>query len=417
MGIPYGPIGSHNLVWILGRPIAQCSPSMDASQGLIQSIGWIATGDLEPKVALDHIMEALGNMLPVLGAALAVVLLLSVMRLYLGKRASRKHDTGFSHQLTMFLLTLLGIVLVVLAMPLSEAMRVQLLSLFGLLLSAAVALSSTTILGNMMAGLMLRALRSFKAGDFIRCGEDFGRVTERGLLHTEVQTEDSDLTTLPNLRLVTTPYTVIRARGTIVTATVSLGYDVARSEIETHLLQAADDAGLEQGFVHVLELGDFSVVYRVGGMLTTVKQLLSTRSHLRGRIMDRLHEGGIEIASPTLMSTRAYRNTEVFVPEQDASASASASASERGLPANGAPSLDDLAFEKADKAASVEELGSRLAKTREELLIAQEARKNAKEADEQVDCARDVRMLELRLKRQELLFERRQKEMTQGEDE
>ncbi|MFT5291732.1 MAG: small conductance mechanosensitive channel [Planctomycetota bacterium] len=386
---------------------------MNASQVLISSIGWIAEEDPGKRSIRDRIWETLGDMGPVIGAALAVVLLLSVTHFLLGKRASRKNDSGFGHQLTMFLLTLLGIVLVILALPVTEAMQAQLLSLFGLLLSAAIALSSTTILGNMMAGLMLRALRSFKTGDFIRCGEDFGRVTERGLLHTELQTEDSDLTTLPNLRLVTTPYSVIRAKGTIVTASVSLGYDISRTEIEAHLLQAAEDAGLEKGFVQVLELGDFSVVYRVGGMLTSVKQLLSTRSLLRGRVMDRLHEGGLEIASPTLMSTRAYRNTETFVPEQDASASAAELASLQ----NDTPRLDDLAFEKADKAASVEELVTRVAKTKDELLNAQETHRKAKGVSEKADCARDASMLEIRLERQELLLEHRQQEMTQGEDE
>ena len=45
-------------------------------------------------------------------------------------------------------------------------------------------------IGNVMAGLMLRAVRNFRTGDFVRVEKHFGRVTERGLLHTEIQTED-----------------------------------------------------------------------------------------------------------------------------------------------------------------------------------------------------------------------------------
>ena len=62
----------------------------------------------------------------------------------------------------------------------------------------------------------LRAVRNFRMGDFIRVAEHFGRVSERGLFHTEIQTENRDLTTLPNLFLVTHPVTTIRTSGTIV---------------------------------------------------------------------------------------------------------------------------------------------------------------------------------------------------------
>jgi len=36
-------------------------------------------------------------------------------------------------------------------------------------------------------------------------GDYFGRVTERGLFHVEIQTEDRDLATLPNMFLVSQP--------------------------------------------------------------------------------------------------------------------------------------------------------------------------------------------------------------------
>jgi len=64
-------------------------------------------------------------------------------------------------------------------LPIEQSKRAQLLSLLGILLSGAIALSSTTFLGNAMAGLMLRALNNFKAGDFLSVKEEFGRVTER----------------------------------------------------------------------------------------------------------------------------------------------------------------------------------------------------------------------------------------------
>jgi hypothetical protein len=40
---------------------------------------------------------------------------------------------------------------------------------------------------------LLRWVRHFKAGDFIEVKVLFGRVTERGLFHSEIQNEEHDL--------------------------------------------------------------------------------------------------------------------------------------------------------------------------------------------------------------------------------
>jgi small conductance mechanosensitive channel len=117
-------------------------------------------------------------------------------------------------ELIMLVLTVAAAAILILTLPIAESTRGQILSLLGLAVTATIALSSTTFIGNVMAGLMLRALHNFRAGDFLKVGEHF----EQGFLHTEIQTEERDLTTLPNLYLVTNPITVVRSSGTIVSA-------------------------------------------------------------------------------------------------------------------------------------------------------------------------------------------------------
>jgi hypothetical protein len=114
----------------------------------------------------------------------------------------------------------------------------------------------------------------------VRTGDQFGRVTERGPFHTELQTEDRDLTTLPDLFLITNPVTVVRYSGTIVSATVTLGYGVDHALAERLLCRAAEAAGLTEAFVHIVSLGDVSVEYRAAGLLTEVKHLLSAPTSL-----------------------------------------------------------------------------------------------------------------------------------------
>lgn len=230
-------------------------------------------------------------------------------------KARKETHAGILAPLMTFSLVGITLVAVTLTLPIGEAARGQLLGLLGLLVTAAVALSSTTVLGNAMAGIMLRAIRAFRPGDFVRVGEHVGRVSDQGILHTEIQTEDRDLTTLPNLYLVTHPLRVMRSSGTVVSATISLGYDIAHQEIEKHLLVAADRAGLSDPFVQVLELGDDAITYRTAGFLTDIKQLLSTRSNLRKAMLDTLHEAKIEIVSPRFLNLRSIREQDTVLPE------------------------------------------------------------------------------------------------------
>ena len=254
---------------------------------------------------VDEIRDALVSFVPTLAVVAALAFLLWLAhRVLLGRSPTLGAEDRLPRQLALVVLALLAFLAGLLALPLESDSRQQLLQLVGLILTAAIALSSTTFVANAMAGLMLRLVQGFKPGDFVRVAEHFGRVTERGLFHTEIQTEDRDLTTLPNLFLISQPISVVRASGTIVSAEVSLGYDVDHGHAEDQLLAAAHDAGLEEPFVQIRSLGDFSIVYRIAGFLADVKSLLPVRSRLRRKMIDRLHGAGIEIVSPNYMNQR-----------------------------------------------------------------------------------------------------------------
>ncbi len=278
----------------------------------------------------------------------AVFLLAAIIALGLVNRLLARGLAASSHrlrnQLVMFALSAACLIVLVLSLPLGTETRGQLLGFLGIVMSAAFALSSTTFLGNALAGLMLRAVRNFHIGDFIRIGEHFGRVSDRGLFHTEIQTEDRELTMLPNLLLVTNPVTTLRRSGTVIAATVSLGYDVPRRQIEERLLDAATRCELSDPFVQITDLGDFSVSYRVAGILEDVKRYVTARSKLRGAVLDALHEGGIEIVSPNFMNTRMVEAERTFVPPAVAVPVASVKKT--------AP--EDVVFDKADEAETLD---------------------------------------------------------------
>jgi small conductance mechanosensitive channel len=286
--------------------------------------------------------------LPLLISLVVVVSVLWISHYYLKRREGvMGSEARFRHQMIMLLLTLVGVVIIILDLPISESMRNQLLTLFGLLLTAVITLSSTTVAANAMAGLMLRFVRNIRSGDFIEIEGKFGRVSERGLFHLEIQTEDRDLITFPNQYLVQHPVKVIRSSGTFISATVSLGYDNSYPDIEKALLAAAEEAGLLDPFVRVMELNDFSVTYRVSGLLEEVKQMLSARSHLRECMLDRLHAENIEIVSPTFMNQRQFAPGHRFLPKQKKAPRAKKIA-------EAAP--EEIAFDKAELAQRIEDL-------------------------------------------------------------
>jgi small-conductance mechanosensitive channel len=162
---------------------------------------------------LREIASSALDLVPAAVAVAAVAITLFVVHRLLERTRGPAEFSSFRNQLIMLGLTLVGGLLVILVLPIGEATRGQLLSLIGILFSAAIALSSTTLLGNALAGLMLRVMRNFRMGDFIQVGEHFGRVSDRGLFHTEIQTQYRELTTLPNLYVVTHPVTASVAPG------------------------------------------------------------------------------------------------------------------------------------------------------------------------------------------------------------
>lgn len=284
------------------------------------------------------------------GVSVAVVVPVILAAHLVSRRWMRTSgDARFRAQVTMLALSAVGVATLVMNLPMGIE-RKDLLAALGVVASAAIALSSTTLLGNMLAGLMLRGVHRYRAGDTISVGEHTGRVTERGVISTEIQTEHADLVEIPNLFLAQNPVKVVRSTGTVVTATVSLGYDVARTRIQELLKAAAENAGLKDPFVQVVDLGDYSVVYRTGGLLEEVKGLLSTRSKLRACMLDSLHEGGVEIVSPQIVARRELGPDARLVPPAEAPT----------VDEGSEGAVEDIAFDKAAEAESIEAVRGRL---------------------------------------------------------
>lgn len=264
---------------------------------------------------LDKFIGMVVDFYPLVAIVVGVgVLLWATDWILIRRYPEQGRERLFHRQLIMMGITFAGVVAIVLALPVSDSTRNQIIGLIGLLVSGVFAFSSSTFMANLMAGVLLRVARPFRVGDFISVNDYFGRVTERGLFDTEIQSEHRELISIPNTYLISNPVSTVRTSGAIVSSTLSLGYDVHHARVEPLLIEAAEKSGLGEPFVHILELGNYSITYRVSGVLAEIKGLITARSNLYREILDTLHDNEIEIMSPSFMNQRRLAEDQRVIP-------------------------------------------------------------------------------------------------------
>jgi len=335
------------------------------------------------------------NWLPAVINILVSIALIYLVSKFIARKNRLDSENTWLRQIAFVFLIIFCVVGVIVSFPIATETRGQILNLLGIAFTAVIALSSTSFVGNLMSALMLKVIGGIRPGDFLTVGEHTGRVSEQGLLHTEIQTEDRTLTTIPNMFLINNPHTVVRSTGTIISAKVSLGYDVSRFKIEKALIEAAQRSGLKEAYVQVMDLGDFSITYRIAGFLEKIKFVISSRASLRAHILDVLHENEIEIVSPNFMNQRQLDPNKEFIPQVNYY--------ERKETEHLSKKPEDLIFDKADEAESKESIKANCEKIKNKISEIKEKLKDEEITDE--DKAKAAKRIEDLIKREERLLE------------
>lgn len=337
---------------------------------------------------LHNLLQAVWPFLMVIAIACSLIWLSH----RLAPRVNKGEDTGLKWQVIDIFIVIVALVFAVIALPLKTETQGQVLSLLGVVLTGVVGLSSTTFVANGMAGLMLQISRPFRPGDWVTVNNEFGRVISVSLMQTRIQTQTRDLTTLPNLYLINNPVTVAHRDSTVISADISLGYDIPHTKVQELLEIAASETGLEDPFVMVQDLLDHAVLYRIGGLLTETHKMLSKRSQLRKCILEQLHGHGVEIVSPSFMNQRALTPDTLVIPDVPVMHDPS----QERQPTAQEDTPEDRIFDVAEEAANLEELKERLEKTRLQL-------KHDTKALKETESEQERSILESRLKRLETI--------------
>lgn len=255
------------------------------------------------------------------------------MVLYLAREieAGRLKFNGFypdwampTFHIVRFLLYAFMIAMIYPYLPGSKSGVFQGISVFvGLIVS----LGSSTVIGNIIAGLVITYMRPFKMGDRIKLNDTTGDIIEKTPLVTRIRTPKNEVVTVPNSFIMsshTVNYsTSAREYGLIIHSEVSIGYDVPWRQVNQILIDAAlntpgvvDDP---RPFVLETSLSDWYPVYQINAYIKEAHKMAQIYSDLHQTIQDKFNEAGIEIMSPHYMAVRD--GNETTIPKDDLSKS------------------------------------------------------------------------------------------------
>jgi small-conductance mechanosensitive channel len=221
-----------------------------------------------------------------------------------------------TYNLLRIFLCAFTIVLIFPLLPESESAVFKGVSVFiGILFS----IGSTSVVANMMAGLVITYMRSFKIGDRIKIGEVFGDVVEKTPFVIRVQTVKKEIITIPNSTILSSNvvnYSAgVSASGVILYQNIYVGYDVTWERAGRLLMEAALKTehilNDPKPFVLTQNLGDNAVSYQINAYTKRPDLQTQIYSEMNRNILDIFQRDGIEMITPQYKAIRSGERSTI----------------------------------------------------------------------------------------------------------
>ena len=221
-----------------------------------------------------------------------------------------------TYQLARFLVIALALVAAFPYIPGSSSPVFRGLSIFvGFLIS----LGSTSLITNIVSGIVLTYSRGLKIGDRVQIGDTLGDVIDRTILVTRVRTIKNVVITIPNVRVMQNEITNFsaeaREKGLILHTSVTIGYDAPWRKVQNLLINAALETGsiMENPTPYVLKtnLDDHYITYELNAYTARPSEMADIYSELHQNILDKFNEASVEIMSPTYLAFRDGQNSTI----------------------------------------------------------------------------------------------------------
>jgi small-conductance mechanosensitive channel len=173
-------------------------------------------------------------------------------------------------------------------------------------------LGSSSIISNVVSGLVLTYMRPFKVGDRIKIGDMVGNVMEKTPFVTRIRTPKNEEITIPNSSIMsaqTFNYShSARTYGLILHTELTFGYETPWRQVHELLLEVAKRTPnvLENPKPFILQtaLNDFYAEYQLNVYVVDADKMAQIYSDLHQNVQDVFHEASIEITSPHYQAHR-----------------------------------------------------------------------------------------------------------------
>lgn len=277
------------------------------------------------------LIDFIPNLIKIIIICLALKYLLRGVRFVADEiEAEHLQITGFypewarpTYQLIRAFVWCFGFVMIWPLLPNSDSEEFKGVSVFiGLVIS----ISSTAIVGNIVAGMVMTYMRPFHTGDTIEINGVRGTIVEKTPLIIRIRTAKNDVVTIPNQSVLTNNVTNFTTStqdrgGVIIHTEVTIGYGEPRQKICDLLTQAALNVSDQivslpdgqqvpllskdpQPFVLITALEDFYVRYQINAFSLAYNNMPLAYSELHKQILDTFFASGVEIMSPHFYAKR-----------------------------------------------------------------------------------------------------------------
>lgn len=272
-------------------------------------------------IPLRAIGKSIVNYLPSLFTILVIIIIFRYIRKFFRSIAEKIAEgkivvRGFyadwafpTYNIVSVVLYIFMFILIFPYLPKSDSTVFQGVSVFaGLVIS----LGSTSVIGNLVAGLVITYMRPFRIGDRVKMDDCVGNVIEKTALVTRVKTTKNELITIPNSSVMnskTVNYSQsAREYGLILYTTVTVGYDVSWTKVHELLKEAASRTEFvmkdPKPFIQQEALDDFYVSYQLNIYTKEANRMPHIYSELKKHIIDVFDEAGVELLSPHYRANR-----------------------------------------------------------------------------------------------------------------
>lgn len=288
---------------------------------------------LEP---ISHIYHSFLNYLPQLFTVLVIVVIVRYILKFLHYvmqeiENEKIHIPGFypdwakpTYSILRFLIYAFMFVAIFPYLPGSDSPVFKGMSVF---LGVMFSLGSSSIMGNMVSGIVITYMRPFVIGDRIKIGDLVGDVVEKTAFVTRIKTPKKEFVTIPNSNVLNAHvinYSTSKHQdgGIILHTTITIGYDVPWKKVHELLITAANNTTFIMDdpapFVLQTSLDDFYVSYQLNAHTYDAHRQPIVYSHLHQNIQDTFNEAGVEIMSPHYRGVRDGNETtmpSIYRPE------------------------------------------------------------------------------------------------------